>query len=98
MTDPPMCELKSICNETNTGVKLICACTDANPAEGLAYSFFNDGELLSRRDINYFETAIEMGQEYTFGCRGCNDVNYGSASYVTEAVKCPKSEYACTLF
>ncbi|PIK47283.1 hypothetical protein BSL78_15861, partial [Apostichopus japonicus] len=89
--NPPMCELKSICNETNTGVKLICACTDANPAEGLAYSFFNDGELLSRRDINYFETAIEMGQEYTFGCRGCNDVNYGSASYVTEAVKCPKN-------
>ncbi|XP_071842781.1 uncharacterized protein [Apostichopus japonicus] len=89
--NPPICELKSICNETNTGVQLICACTDAHPAEGLAYSFFNDGELLSRRDINYFETAIEMGQEYTFGCRGCNDVNYGSASYVTEAVKCPKN-------
>ncbi|PIK52720.1 hypothetical protein BSL78_10409 [Apostichopus japonicus] len=96
--DPPMCVLESICNETNTGVSLTCTCTEASPDEGLVYSFFRDGELLSSGDTNVFEADIEMGQEYTFGCRGCNGVNYGSASYIEEPLTCQESEYACTLF
>lgn len=98
LTDPPTCELKSMCNETNTGVSLTCTCSDASPDEGLVYSFFRDGKLLLSGDTNVFETAIEMGQEYILGCRGCNGVNYGNASYVTETVTCQESEYACILF
>ncbi|PIK52723.1 hypothetical protein BSL78_10412 [Apostichopus japonicus] len=88
MFHPQICELDIICIKTGTMVSLTCTCTEASPAEGLVYSFFRDGELLSIGDTNVFEAAVEVDQEYIFGCRGCNGVNYGSVSYVTQTVIC----------
>ncbi|XP_071844033.1 uncharacterized protein [Apostichopus japonicus] len=88
--DPPICKLKSRCIAKGTMVSLTCTCTNASPDEGLVYSFYRNDDLLSSGDTNVFEAAIDYDQEYIFGCRGCNGVNYGSESNDTEPVICQR--------
>ncbi|XP_071844032.1 uncharacterized protein [Apostichopus japonicus] len=88
--NPPICKLKSRCIAKGTMVSLTCTCTNASPDEGLVYSFYRNDDLLSSGDTNVFEAAIDYDQEYIFGCRGCNGVNYGSESNDTEPVICQR--------